>query len=127
MEWMQDANCNGTSTEDWFFDEEANEHVLEWRERQLMLAKMCSRCAVWDVCRAYSLGDEHGMFAGTTKNQRAKIRSELRIIGPDKARYMGSKVAQLIDEGYSLDVALKLQDIPDHPYFHDYDEYEYRG
>jgi hypothetical protein len=127
MVWMQDASCNGTSTEDWFYDDENAEHVIEWSRRQLMLAKVCSACQVWDVCRAYSLGDEHGFFAGTNKSQRARIRAELGIIGPDKARYMGSKVAQVIDEGYALDVALKLQGIPDHPYFHDYETYQYKG
>ena len=127
MQWMQDANCNGSSTEDWFYDEDNNESVIDWKQRQLMLAKVCSTCAVWDVCRAYSLGDEHGFFAGTNRSQRSKIRAELGIIGPDRARYSGSKVAMLIDEGFSLDVALKLQGIPDHSYFHDYEGYEDRG
>ena len=127
MEWMQDANCNGTNTDFWFYDEEHDEHVLEWKQREAMLTKLCSRCPVWNVCRAYSLGDEHGMFAGTSKNTRTKIRAELGIIGPDKARYMGSKVAQLVDEGYALDVALKYEGIPDHDYFHDYKTYEYQG
>jgi hypothetical protein len=67
------------------------------------------------------------MFAGTSKNTRTKIRAELGIIGPDKARYMGSKVARLVDEGYALDVALKYERIRNHDYFQDYDTYEYRG
>jgi hypothetical protein len=127
MQWMQDANCAGTVTDDWFYDEDANESKHHWMERQAVLSKVCATCQVWNVCRAYSLGEEHGFFGGTNRKVRSQIRSELGMIGPERARFDGFKVAMLIDEGFNLDVALKLLGLPDHNFFHDYEAYEYRG
>lgn len=124
MEWMQDAACSGTNTDMWFNDDE--ESMTAWRERQVVLAKVCSRCSVWDVCRVYSIGDDQGIFGGSSRNIRRQVRCEMNLIGPDNARHRGSRAAELVDEGYTLAKAMTEVGLPDHPYFHRYEDFEYR-
>ena len=125
MEWMKDAACAGTNVNDWFYDEDTDT-MNDWQARQRMLARVCSSCQVWDICRVWSLGDEHGIFGGSSRNIRIAVRADMGMIGPDNARHRGSKAIDLLEDGYDLPRAMKESGIPDHPYFHDYEGYEYR-
>ena len=123
MEWMTQAACAATNTDSWFFDEDGGDSMSEWKSRQVMLVRVCADCPVWNVCRAYAVGDTDGVFGGTSRGIRRQMRSELGIASPDEGRAMGTRVAELIDEGYSFSAALKESGLPEHDYFYNFEAY----
>lgn len=62
MEWKQDAACLGVDS-DVFLNEEPE------------AKEICARCKVLTPCLVFALeGDEYGVWGGTTRAERKKIR-----------------------------------------------------
>lgn len=67
VDWMQKAKCDGQG--DLFFSEMQARMVNKARA-------ICKTCEVKQQCLAYALeNNEVGVWAGTTTNQRRKIRN----------------------------------------------------
>jgi len=45
-----------------------------------VIAKMCRECPVRMQCAISSLPEQHGYFAGSTARERARLRTQLRVL-----------------------------------------------
>lgn len=72
--WMRDAACVKATDLSIFFEEDRPTCVRAAR-------KMCTTCAVKDLCLQHALDNkEVGVWGGTTTNQRAKMMRHKRIV-----------------------------------------------
>ena len=70
------ANCADTNTDEWF----SNDATRQYENTQI-LKRICSSCLAQDECRQYSIEwNVQGYWAGTSEEQRKKIRRKLNII-----------------------------------------------
>ena len=71
LAWMEDALCATVSPEFFFTDDVNGGNTNQAR-------KLCAACDVREQCLAWSLTqeDQPGIFAGTTRKQRARLRME---------------------------------------------------
>ena len=71
LAWMDDSLCATVSPEFFFTDDTNGGNTNQAR-------KLCTACPAIASCLAWSLTqeDQPGIFAGTTRKQRARLRME---------------------------------------------------
>lgn len=76
MKFSQTPACAGIDVEIFFTEERGNFANLDY------VRKMCNTCPVRTECFDYAIDNlVHGLWAGTTKDERDKYRSKHGIVG----------------------------------------------
>jgi len=76
MKFSQTPACAGIDVEIFFTEERGNFANLDY------VRKMCNTCPVRVECFDYAIDNlVHGLWAGTTKDERDKYRSKHGIVG----------------------------------------------
>jgi WhiB family redox-sensing transcriptional regulator len=76
-EWMLEAGCRGMGNRI-FFSERATDRALA--------KSICAQCAVQEECRQFAMEsaaaghEEHGVWGGTDKTERGRLRNEVVVI-----------------------------------------------
>lgn len=71
--WYRRAACRGAPVELFFPDPDAR------RAEAALVAEakaICARCPVREACLAEGMGEEHGIWGGTTPAERRALRRE---------------------------------------------------
>lgn len=79
--WVDRSACRRTDPEVFFPD--------NWNARTVNIAReVCADCPVTLQCLRFAIANylDHGMFGGTTPEQRKRLRGELGIIKPRAQR-----------------------------------------
>lgn len=84
--WMDDAACQGMNLNTFFPD-------TPGLNPQIIQAKLaCLNCPVKNDCLDHALkNNEHGIWGGTTEQQRKRLRREHRIPPPKRAPECGTQ------------------------------------
>lgn len=64
---MAKANCKGLDLRD-FYPEKGQSHNID------EVKKVCFNCEVQAECLEYAIDDHHGIWGGTTENDRRNLR-----------------------------------------------------
>jgi WhiB family redox-sensing transcriptional regulator len=76
MRFSDTPACAGIDVEVFFTEEKGNYTSLDF------IKKMCNTCSVRVECFEYAIENlVHGVWAGTTKDERDKYRSKRGIVG----------------------------------------------
>ena len=70
--WQDVASCKGTYVDEFF--------LAVGQPVKPVVARMCSECPVRMQCAISSLPEQHGYFAGSTARERARLRTQLRVL-----------------------------------------------
>ena len=76
MKFSDTPACNGIDVEVFFTEEKGHYPALDY------IKKICNTCPVRTECFDYAIDNlVHGLWAGTTKDERDKYRSKHGIVG----------------------------------------------
>lgn len=79
--WKMEGACKGSDPNDWTEREEW-ETREQFKERVARVGRVCKGCEVEDECLVWALRyGEKGIWAGTTRSQRARMRTRARKAG----------------------------------------------
>ena len=73
MAWQDRAACRGVGTEDFYLDRGSTTQAQE------IVAKYCTPCEVREQCLEAHMGEQHGIWGGTT----ARWRRAWRVAHPE--------------------------------------------
>lgn len=99
--WTDDALCTQVGAPDMWFPETGADNTKDAKA-------ICAKCPVRETCLEYALDNhlEHGIFGGTTRNERRVLRKERGVPEQPSQRVaerdaLAKKVRALIKEGYT--------------------------
>lgn len=103
-DWMSDARCKDSDTEDFFVDEAA------YLTTPILKAKrICARCPLKRDCVEYAYSspysEEQGIYGGTTGRERQAAKEE-----PDRIDYLMAQVDEQV-KSYRLVMRVESEDV----------------
>ena len=84
--WQLHASCRGTSTDTFYPPENSRGNTRRLNERPAK--RVCESCPVLVPCRRYAVDaqEPHGIWGGTTPEERVELRRASGIVKPAPSR-----------------------------------------